>query len=283
MTTELSPFSTDQASIARYLGLNPSDPKSHAAMAVCERYKLDPILKHVIVLPKGGVYVTRDGLLHVAHMSGQLDGIVVEEQGENDAEWWCEVSVYRKDMLFPFKFRGRYSKHGGNKAYGPEMALKCAEALALRRAFDVTGLPVLEERDAAPQVRVDTARLTPKPAVERVEIDPETDPVTVETVPVDTETGEILDAEVLEDEPETLIPDPESDVSEQESGPETPLTAEQSHRITVALKALELGKVDGLALYSEVCGRPVKATRELTRTEAGLVLAHLETMTDGDG
>jgi hypothetical protein len=103
----------------------------------------------------------------------------------------------------------------------------------------------------------------------------------VESEPVDTETGEILDAEVVEDEPETLEIVPESDDSEPESDTKQPLTADQSHRITVALKALELGKVDGLALYSEVCGRPVKATRDLSRTEAGLVLAHLETMTNG--
>lgn len=103
----------------------------------------------------------------------------------------------------------------------------------------------------------------------------------VETEPVDPETGEILDAEVVEDEPETLEIVPESDESEPESDTKQPLTADQSHRITVALKALELGKVDGLALYSEVCGRPVKATRDLSRTEAGLVLAHLETLANG--
>ena len=133
--------------------------------------------------------------------------------------------------------------------------------------------------DDAPK-RVDTARLTPpKPTVEHVETAAET----VESEPVDVETGEILDAEVVEDEPPTLEIVPESDDSEPESDTKQPLTADQSHRITVALKALELGKVDGLALYSEVCGRPVKATRDLSRTEAGLVLAHLETMTNAFG
>ena len=102
----------------------------------------------------------------------------------------------------------------------------------------------------------------------------------VETEPVDPETGEIIDAEVVEEASELPISEPESDELQQESDTKTPLTADQSHRITVALKALELGKVDGLALYSEVCGRHVKATRDLSRVEAGLVLAHLETLTD---
>ena len=133
--------------------------------------------------------------------------------------------------------------------------------------------------DDAPK-RVDTARRTPpKPTVQHVETAAET----AESEPVDVETGEILDAEVVDDEPETLEIVPESDDSEPESDTKQPLTADQSHRITVALKALELGKVDGLALYSEVCGRPVKATRDLSRTEAGLVLAHLETMTNAFG
>lgn len=264
MSSELAPFTADQQSLARYLGLNPSDPKSHAAMAVCNRYKLDPILKHVIVLPKGGVYVTRDGLLHVAHMSGQLDGIVLEEQGETDTEWWAEVSVYRKDMRFPFKFRGRYSKQGGNKAYGPEMALKCAESLALRRAFDISGLPVLEERDAAPQA-VNTARLTPKTApklaAERVET------VTETHDEVDTETGEILDDEVL---PEPGIIDEPQD---------EPITAAQSRKMFAALRALDIAdKEHGLSMIRDVVGRDLESTKDLTKAEASQVIDTLDGM-----
>lgn len=206
------------------------------------------------------------------------------------------VTVARRewpDDVQQFKFSMADAQHAGlaksatYQRHPKAMLLARATSMACRAVFPdvVSGMGYTPDElgHDDPVRRVDTARLTPKPAVERVEIAPETDPVTVETLPVDTETGEILDAEVLDIEPETLISDPESAVSEQESGPETPLTADQSHRITVALKALELGKVDGLALYSEVCNRPVKATRDLTRTEAGLVLAHLETMTDGDG
>jgi hypothetical protein len=135
--------------VLTYLGLNPDDPRSQAVVAVAQRYDLDPLLKHVIVIPKGGVYITRDGLLHVAHRSGQLDGIVVEQEptlSEDGKEWVSRVSVYRKDMGHPFTFPGRYSVNGGNREYAQEMSLKAAEAHALRRAFDVTGLPALDER-----------------------------------------------------------------------------------------------------------------------------------------
>jgi len=150
-TTEsvASGVSVDHGKVLDYLGLNPSDPKSQAVVAVAQRYDLDPLLKHVIVIPRGGVYITRDGLLHVAHRSGALDGIVVEQEpklSEDGKEWVARVSVYRKDMRHPFTFPGRYSVNGGNREYAQEMALKAAEAHALRRAFDVTGLPAIDEQ-----------------------------------------------------------------------------------------------------------------------------------------
>jgi hypothetical protein len=142
-------FDANDAAIVNYLGLNPNDPKSRAVVAVCQTYGLDPLLKHVIVIPKGGVYITRDGYLHIAHRSGQLNGIVVEEPphlSEDGREWLCTVTVYRKDMHYGFTFPGRYPVNGQNRDYAPEMALKAAEAHGLRRAFNVTGLGAADER-----------------------------------------------------------------------------------------------------------------------------------------
>lgn len=201
------------------------------------------------------------------------------------------VTVARKewpDDVQQFTFSMADAQHAGlaksatYQKHPKAMLLARATSMACRAVFPdvVSGMGYVPEElghDDAPK-RVDTARLTPpKPTVQHVETAAET----AESEPVDTETGEILDAEVVEDEPQTLEIVPESDESEPESDTKQPLTADQSRRITVALKALELGKVDGLALYSEVCGRPVKATRDLSRVEAGLVLAHLETLTNG--
>lgn len=256
MSTDVAMFQEDRAKIATYLGLNPNDPKSHAVIAVCNRYALDPVLKHVVVIPKGGVYITRDGLLHVAHRSGQLDGIEVDEEGENDQEWWCRVSVYRKDMGRPFRYKGRYSKKAQNAAYGPEMALKCAEALALRRAFDVTGIPVLEEREAAP---VSAARLIPTTA-------PTEEPTPEHPVPegVDPETGEIIeDAELVEDEPAI-------------TGPQRKALFAELKRVGMATKD------DGLGLLTELLGRPVDSTEHLTQAEASQLLDELGALPDAD-
>lgn len=147
--TAVGAFDAADQNLVRYLGLNPNSPADRAMVAVCRHYGFDPILKHVVVIPKGGVYITRDGLLHVAHQSGQLDGIVVEDGPRLvDGEWVTKVSVYRKDMSHPFTFVGRYPINGGNRQYAPEMSLKAAEAHALRRAFSITGLPTLDENQS---------------------------------------------------------------------------------------------------------------------------------------
>ncbi|HKY57622.1 MAG TPA: hypothetical protein VJL80_06260 [Aeromicrobium sp.] len=148
---DMGAFNERDEKVLQYLGLNPNSPADRAAVMVCRAYDLDAVLKHVVVIPRGGVYITRDGLLHIAHRSGQLDGIVVEQEPTKVGdEWVAKVSVYRKDMRHPFTFPGRYPVNGSNKQYAPEMALKAAEAHALRRAFSVAGLPTEDERRPEP-------------------------------------------------------------------------------------------------------------------------------------
>lgn len=148
---KMGAFDASDDQMVKYLGLDPRDPKTHAVVAVCRHYGFDPLLKHVIVIPGAGPYITRDGLLNAAHRSGQFDGMDVVQDPTYDqqtGEWVAKVAVYRKDMSRPFTFPGRYPSSGKNKQYAPEMALKTAEAHALRRAFDITGLPTEDEYKA---------------------------------------------------------------------------------------------------------------------------------------
>ena len=135
----------DHEAILRALNINVNDPKAQALILACEKYGLDPLLKHAVLI-SGNLYVTRDGLLAIAHRDGRLDGIVIEEEGENAQEWWTKVTVHVKGMSHGFTYRGRYPKAGQMKKYGPEMAVKVAEVMALRRAFGVTGVPAVEEQ-----------------------------------------------------------------------------------------------------------------------------------------
>lgn len=181
--------------VLAHLGLKPDDPRSQAVVLVCQRYSLDPVLKHVLLV-EGQVYVTRDGLLHIAHSSGQLDGMEVEEAHLSDdgTEWLSRASVYRKDMARPFSLSGRYPK---GKKNAKEMAEKVAVARTLRHAFDVA-IATDDERQAEtsePQrPRVTAADIVrPKPAP------PALDPAPGEHV--DVATGEVHDALPVEDPP----------------------------------------------------------------------------------
>ena len=141
------------------------------AMQVANQYGLEPAMKHLVPI-KGNIYITRDGLLHVAHRSGQLDGIVVEATGkeEDRAEWWATVTIHRKDMSHGFTFTGRYS--GQNKSYGQEMAIKTATMIGLRHAFDVS-IPVKEEMEAIEEEReiiaVEAVQIEAPPAADPIQ------------------------------------------------------------------------------------------------------------------
>lgn len=135
----------EQREILLALGLDMRSPLTKALLLVAERYDLDPLLKQVQII-KGNVYITHKGLLHIAHASGKLDGIVVEDEWD-DKDWFrAKVSVFRKDMGKPFTYSGKFrkSKVRSDGASGEEMALKNAERAALGRAFDVTA-PTMDD------------------------------------------------------------------------------------------------------------------------------------------
>jgi hypothetical protein len=125
-----------------------SDEERELGLNIAQKYNLDLLLGHLVLID-GRAYITRDGLLHVAHESGQFDGIEVSEPLQmDDGQWRCVAKVWRKDMSHPFVYSGRYAaanRRRGNANYEPEMAIKVAEVMSLRRAFDVSA-PIAEER-----------------------------------------------------------------------------------------------------------------------------------------
>src|SRR3990167_10179537 len=77
------------------------DDQVKVALLICDQYGLEPLLKHVAIIG-GNAYITRDGLLHVAHQSGQLDGMPETVIGQDDFGMYATCTVYRKDMAHPF-------------------------------------------------------------------------------------------------------------------------------------------------------------------------------------
>ena len=222
-----------------------SEPQRELALAIATRYNLDVMLKHLVMID-GKPYITRDGLLHVAHASNVFDGIEVT-QPESDGKYWrAKATVYRKDMSRPFTYPGRYPVAGGNQKYAEEMAIKVAEVMTLRRAFDVSA-PTIEERwdemeadvetPPAPSSLVDKiaaqaaaiqqpeglTETDEKPAGDDTVVEPETAPLSADLTGEGDEAQEALIAEIVAAD-STDPDDPDSVAFGSVGNPEAPAT-----------------------------------------------------------
>ena len=168
--------------LLKAVGLDKAAPEQRQlAISIAERYGLDLLLKH-LVLVEGRPYITRDALLHIAHRSGQFDGIEVTTPIVADGYWRCSATVYRRDMTHPFTYPGRYPEKGQNAKFAEEMCIKVAESMALRRAFNVAA-PVVEERwdvDAPAEPPAPRPTLAERAATRAAEVEPEPVPWTRE-------------------------------------------------------------------------------------------------------
>lgn len=146
VTTALEDGKIRMGELLKAVGFDNKNPAHQAALLACERYSLDPLLKHIIVI-KGNVYVTTDGYRFHAEQTGEHNGTVVVETGETPTHFTATVSVWRKGIDHPFTFPGRYPKAGTNKAHGIEMAIVRAERNALARAFPIAGVRAEPDMD----------------------------------------------------------------------------------------------------------------------------------------
>jgi hypothetical protein len=142
----------------RYLRLDPQQVEVRALVAVANRYHLDPLVGEIqLISTRNGpkVYVSRDGMIAIAHRSGQLDGITVDEARRNSTNngWTCYVSVWRKDMSHPFTYGAQCkdTEAQAKAGNGPEMALARAERRALRRAFAIPSDETFDPEDEPQQ------------------------------------------------------------------------------------------------------------------------------------
>lgn len=243
----------------RYLGYHPDNPATRALVLLAQRYHLDPLLGEVLLIPgKGGakLYVTRNGLLTIAHRSGHLDGIVVEEERRNSTDngWTAVVSVWRDDMAHPFRY-GAQCKDSEDQARagnGPEMALARAERRALLRAFNIAADDVVE-------------------TVEWESERPETVDVTATAAGDESRAaGEVG----TEPSPALAATPPTA----------TPMRDDQARQITELLAALDLlgteNRAAMLRTLTEATGRVVDRPSTLTEPEADAVLYYLASLVD---
>lgn len=176
-------------------------PTVEAFLQHCRRTQLDPIARQIYAIYRGGkwgIQISIDGARLVAERTGQYEGQTTPEFTADGVNWtqvWladeqpkaARVGVFRRgfrEPLYAVALWDAYAVYqdewvGGQKTgnlklsamwtkMGPLMLAKCAEMLALRKAFpqDLSGLYSTEEMDQAGEP-VAAARVEPSaPAVQ---------------------------------------------------------------------------------------------------------------------
>ncbi len=162
-------FSADQLKMIRDTYLNgATEPEAAVLLELARLRRLNPITGQIHFVKRWNqqrrtetwaAQVGIDGFRSMAEETGQYDG-QDEPEYEYDAKGamkTCRVRVYRKDIGRPFVGRADFSEYVQNKKDGgpnhmwatkPHIMLaKCAEALAMRKAFpqQLSGLYAPEE------------------------------------------------------------------------------------------------------------------------------------------
>jgi phage recombination protein Bet len=174
-------FTDEQiALIKKTIAPDATDQELALFLAQCQRTGLDPFSRQIYFIKRGGkgsTQVSIDGFRVIAERSGEMDGQEVAWCGE-DGQWtevWlkkeppaaAKVLVYRKGCSHAFPAIAKmveYNAGGPMWAKMPANQLaKCAEALALRKAFphQLSGLYTPDEmaqadHPAAPQTVIVT-------------------------------------------------------------------------------------------------------------------------------
>jgi len=250
-TTGLVPSPSEAAELARkkiFAGV--PDDEVKLALAIAGRYGLDPLLRHLVLIPGGknrryNVYITRDGLLHIAHTSGKPWSIEIDEPQKRENPYTGKEDIYLKGrvkVLDPTTgqtqvFEGgvwfsEYNTGQGSwQTHPAAMHQKVLEVYLLRRAFDVA--------------------LTPVEEVERVTA------ATVQAEPVPAVEGR--------------------NSTEQ---PSNGITKAQLAKLNATLNDLGLAngeyRNEKLRLAEMIAGRELKSSKELTKEEASRLIDYLE-------
>lgn len=173
-TTTALAFDAGQRKLIRDTFASGASEQEFAALiAVAERRGLDPFLRQVYFVQRWdsqkscmvwAVQVSIDGLRGIAQKTGLYDG-QDEPEFEYDAKGGlksCRVRVYRKDWSRPSVAVAHWGEYAQKKKDGsltafwagkPHIMLaKCAEALAIRKAFpeDTGGIYTAEEMGEEP-------------------------------------------------------------------------------------------------------------------------------------
>lgn len=214
--------------------------------------------------------------------SAQLIGALVRNAGHKlrvtgTDEGAVAVIVRRDDP--DYEFRAEWTMERAKRAGLAGKAVWKQYPTAMLKARAITEVA----RDACPEVLSGVAytpeELEPSPApVARASAARLVPPSPAAAPPVDMETGEILDGEVVEDAPPVDEPVDAEIVDE----PSEPLrTDAQSKKLFALLRKLGIADRDAaLQMIGDILAVPVESTKDLTREQASMVIDTLSQMAE---
>lgn len=229
MTTTLELYTPEkQKEVLSLLGIEGSSNHIQLLFQLGEKYQLDILTKEITLIPKKGPFIGVWGRVNIAHRSGKLDGLEMDDEWETEKHYCVRVIVWRKDMGRPAaKVIGRVGKHEGSTDKGgvwhaKEWPLEIARARGLRAglgfAFSIHDAYDTQDDDApdwvpAPDERVDSngTVVTASVATEEVSNNPPA-AAPKRARRVNRKTGEVVD----------VPPSPPESTSEAEAPPGPP-------------------------------------------------------------
>ncbi len=183
-------FTPEQESIIlrTFLG-GASRDEAQVLLATVQRRRLDPFRRQVYFVKRGdrwAIQTSIDGLRSIAERTGQYDGQDEPEFTEDhEGKKFCRVRVWKKGVPRPFVGIAYFEEYVVTYNGKPTdfwrrmphvMIAKCAEALALRKAFpeDTGGLYVAEEIgvEDAPTQAAEAPKATVDEVVEKIQAKP---------------------------------------------------------------------------------------------------------------
>ncbi len=251
MATTLELYTPEkQQEVLELLGLKGPQNQIQLLFQLGEKYQLDILTKEVTLIPGKGPFIGVWGRLHIAHRSGKLDGLELDDEWETDRHHCVRVIVWRKDMGRPAaKVIGRVGKHE-KKDWPMEIARARGLRAALGFAFSIHDAYDQADEDedgqwvAAPDERVDangTIRTTVVGATEEVSTPA---PAAKKQRRVNKKTGEVIDvppaggtSEAQETRPRQPAPAPPPDTNE----PATVLVGGHTLAQKIAMAARDAG------------------------------------------
>ncbi|ACZ29629.1 phage recombination protein Bet [Xylanimonas cellulosilytica DSM 15894] len=280
-------FTDKQVAALRQLGVSNA---TNADLAVffhqSTRTGLDPFARQIYMIERQGKQTIQTGIDGFRLVARRATDRARGSFGYEDTLWcgpdgsWTDVWLSREApaaaKVTVIRDGARYPaialyteyvalKRDGNPnsmwASKPALMLaKCAEALALRKAFpqDLSGLYTSDEMQQADNTPADGGfeRVSPRSGSAKLAAAVQERSRQVQAVP-DAVPEEIHDAEVIED----AVPH---------------ITREQSARLRDLMREAGLNRASMLTLASEQAGRPVTAATDLTEAEAAAVITLLE-------